>query len=174
MMSGSVDLVVSVEDERWAALGDADSVCRRAVEAALGAAGITTAGSLSVALASDEELRELNRTWRGLDKPTNVLSFPSGETADARPGAPPPHFGDVILAWDTVAREALDQRKSLSAHATHLIVHGTLHLFGYDHEADDEAELMERLETNVLAGLGIADPYLESPSLESPSLGPAA
>jgi probable rRNA maturation factor len=163
MMSDRVDIVLSVEAGDWSVLGDADSLCRRAVEAALAAAEIgATGGAIGVALATDAELRDLNRTWRGQDKPTNVLSFPSGEKASDQPGAPPPHYGDVILAFETVAREAREQGKSLSDHTTHLLVHGVLHLFGYDHEADDEAEIMERLETRILAGIGIADPYLET------------
>ena len=96
------------------------------------------------------------RTWRGLDKPTNVLSFPGS-------GSPSPkgvrHLGDLALAFETLAREAAEEQKSLADHVTHLIVHGTLHLLGYDHEADADAEEMEALEVAALARLGIADPY---------------
>jgi probable rRNA maturation factor len=110
----------------------------------------------SVMLTTDDVVRGLNRQWRGKNQPTNVLSFP----APARqPGAPLRYLGDVVLAADTVHREAEEMQIDPAHHITHLVVHGLLHLLGYDHETDAEAETMERLETIILARLGIADPH---------------
>ena len=106
---------------------------------------------LGITLADDETVRVLNRDHRGQDKPTNVLSYPSGERD---------FLGDMVLARQTVWREAREQRKSAADHFTHLVVHGTLHLLGYDHETGEaDAERMEALERRILAKLGIADPY---------------
>jgi probable rRNA maturation factor len=151
---------LAVEAEGWAALGDPEALARGAVEAALAVAGHAGEDlTLSLLLADDAAVRRLNRTFRGKDKPTNVLSFP----ASAPPGAPGPRsLGDIALAFETVAREAESEGKTLADHARHLIVHGTLHLLGYDHETDAEAERMEALEVKALARLGIADPYREA------------
>ena len=111
---------------------------------------------LTIVLSGDEEVRGLNRTWRGKDTPTNVLSFPAG----AQPGAPR-QLGDVVLAFETVAREADAQGLAVSDHVSHLVVHGVLHLLGFDHASEDEAEKMESTERRLLASLGIADPYAE-------------
>lgn len=105
---------------------------------------------LAVLLADDAALRALNHRFRGLDKPTNVLSFPAGEVG---------HLGDIAIAFETARREAEEQEKPLADHLAHLVVHGVLHLLGRDHERPDEAEAMEQAERRVLAGLGIADPY---------------
>lgn len=110
---------------------------------------------LSIVLTDDAEQRELNRDWRGKDSATNVLSFPQIEPFGPVTGI----LGDVILARETLEREALDLGKSLSDHFTHLIVHGFLHILGYDHIDEQDALAMEALETQILAGLGIADPY---------------
>jgi probable rRNA maturation factor len=112
---------------------------------------------VAVALIDDRAMRKLNKTYRGKDKPTNVLSFPSGETADSKRARQ--SLGDVAIALGTVKREAKAQGKSISDHLTHLMVHAVLHLLGYDHEADPDAEEMEALERKALAALGIADPY---------------
>ena len=117
----------------------------------------------SLLFTSDAEVHMLNRDWRGRDKPTNVLSFPMlerEELARLAPDGPPAMLGDIALAHATCAREAAEKGVSLEAHATHLIVHGLLHLAGHDHVASDaEAEAMEALETRILAKLGLADPY---------------
>ncbi|MGB3722833.1 MAG: rRNA maturation RNase YbeY [Pacificimonas sp.] len=120
---------------------------------------------LAVRLSDDTEVKTLNGQYRGKDKPTNVLSFPLVQ-ADLLPAMTNSDdgevlLGDIVLAAETCAREAAEKGISLTDHATHLIVHGTLHVLGYDHEAEAEAEEMERVETSVLAGLGIADPYTE-------------
>lgn len=117
----------------------------------------------SLLLTSDQEVHALNREWRGRDRPTNVLSFPMlarGELIALAAEGPPVLLGDVALAHETCAREAAERGLSLADHATHLIVHGLLHLAGYDHElSTGEAEAMETLETKALAMCGIADPY---------------
>lgn len=115
---------------------------------------------VTLVLADDGEMRNLNRIWRGKDAPTNVLSFPAG-TAVGEPSRDSCPLGDVVLAAETVSQEAGQQGIAVADHASHLIVHGVLHLLGFDHERDQDAERMEALETKVLAGLGIADPYAE-------------
>ncbi len=118
---------------------------------------------VSLLFADDAEVHELNREWRGKDKPTNVLSFPMLERADLlalSADGPPELLGDIALALETCAREAADKGIALADHAVHLIIHGLLHLAGHDHElGSDEARAMELLEIKTLALLGIADPY---------------
>jgi probable rRNA maturation factor len=109
---------------------------------------------VTILLTDDAEMRALNKTWRGKDKPTNVLSFPAGE-APGDGGA----LGDIAIAYETAAKEAADARLTLEDHVSHLVVHGLLHLLGFDHLEDDEAQRMENLERKVLASIGIADPY---------------
>lgn len=124
--------------------------------------------SVSLLFTSDARIHELNREWRQRDKPTNVLSFPMLERTDLvhlDPGGPPEMLGDIVLAYETCAREAEEKGVPLEHHASHLIVHGLLHLAGYDHEiSDTDAEEMEALEVKVLALLGIANPYSHIPS----------
>ena len=114
------------------------------------------AGVVALALADDAMVRDLNARFRNQDKPTNVLSFPSGE----EPG-PDAQLGDVILAVETLRREARAEGKPAADHFTHLVIHGILHLLGYDHESAEDAARMEQLETTILAGLDIDDPYAE-------------
>lgn len=118
---------------------------------------IVGAAEISVVLTDDAEQRDLNLKWRGIDKTTNVLSFP--QIAPFRPVSG--LLGDIVLARETVEREAADERKRLEDHVAHLLVHGFLHVLGYDHLVEDEALHMEGLETQILASLGIADPYAE-------------
>jgi probable rRNA maturation factor len=137
-----------------------DARAEEAVRAALAQskAKITGAAELSIVLTDDAEQQMLNRDWRGIDKPTNVLSFPQIEPFGAVSGL----LGDIILARETLVREADEQGVSFADHFTHLVVHGFLHLLGYDHMDDDEALAMEGLETQILASLGVADPYSEN------------
>ena len=114
---------------------------------------------IGVSLADDAAQQALNRDWRGTDRPTNVLAFPAWEPGTPVPPGAPVLLGDVVLAFETVAREAEEQGKPFAHHLSHLIVHGILHLLGYDHATDADAEAMERLETSILAGLGVPDPY---------------
>lgn len=131
---------------------------RLAADAALDTAGAGP-GGLTVVLGDDEEIRTLNRQFRGADKPTNVLAFPA-EYTPPEPGALR-HLGDVIIARETVMREAQAQGKTFMQHAMHLVVHGVLHLIGYTHDTDDEATRMEALEVTALKRLGLPDPYAE-------------
>ena len=156
----AVDIIVSREAGDWAE--NAEWLCERAALATLAVTYDEDEGpaELSVVLADDALVHRLNREYRGKDKPTNVLSFALTEAEEPDAGEDAPvMLGDVILAWETVAREAAEQGKTPSDHMTHLVVHGVLHLLGYDHETDDEAEEMEELETQLLGTLGIADPY---------------
>lgn len=163
---------VIAEDPRWEAFG-LTGRAEVAACAALRHLGIDPADyEISVLGTDDARIAALNGDFRGKPAPTNVLSWPADalgpETAGAKPGMPQPdglfgaHFlGDVALAWDTCAREAADGGKTLEAHVTHLVVHGVLHLLGYDHIRDEDATLMERQESEILGKLGIADPYSE-------------
>jgi probable rRNA maturation factor len=114
---------------------------------------------LGVSLADDACQRRLNRDWRGLDRPTDVLAFPAWMPGESAPDGAPVLLGDVVLAFETVTREAEEQKKPLVDHLSHLTVHGVLHLLGYDHAAPGAAACMEALEVTILAGLGFPDPY---------------
>jgi probable rRNA maturation factor len=201
-MPDRVDIALSIEDERWeAAVADVEMLCERSARSALAAANAQDPDwlpegpvEMSVILADDATVQELNKNYRGKDKPTNVLSFAlyadgggeeggeededegeeveepdedgleDGNVEFLSPEAPVPVIlGDVILAFETVEREAREQRKAFADHLAHLVTHGVLHLLGYDHIEDSEAEQMERLETQILSGLGIADPYAGLP-----------
>jgi len=142
---------IEVEDAAWTdALPEAEELVSLAAAAALARADPT--GSVTILLTDDASVRELNDQFRGKDQATNVLSFPA-------PPNPEDHLGDVALAYGVCAREAAEQGKPLGHHLQHLTIHGVLHLLGYDHIGDDEAEAMEGLERAVLAGLGVPDPY---------------
>lgn len=160
-----LDIDILHEAGIWSPAGE--EAVRRAARRAFEVAGGGDAAELCVVLADDAFVQTLNKTYRGKDKPTNVLSFPTGaipvavgpeplwggETGRARP------LGDIVLAEETLTREASEQGKSFADHLSHLVVHGVLHLLGEDHEEDDAAEAMEALEREILASLGIADPY---------------
>jgi probable rRNA maturation factor len=142
---------VEIEDEAWsAALRDVEAVARRAAEAVL--TDRETTGDVTLLLTDDEAIAELNAQFRHKDGPTNVLSVPAAVSAR-------PHIGDVALASGVCAREARAQGKTLENHLTHLVAHGVLHLLGYDHMTDAEADEMEALERSILTGLGAPDPY---------------
>jgi len=138
-------------------LAGAEALARRAAEAAVAVADAADEDfEVGMMLTDDAGIRTLNRQWRGKDKPTNVLSFPAPE----QPGLEGPrHLGDLALAYETLVREAEEESKPLAHHFAHLVVHGVLHLLGYDHEVEEEADAMEALEIEALATLGIADPY---------------
>ncbi|MFZ0600218.1 MAG: rRNA maturation RNase YbeY [Roseiarcus sp.] len=185
-----VSLDISVSSRLWRELPRARAIARETIAAAAESAGpgidrpegraslqTPYGGDVSLSLADDAALRALNARWRGIDKPTNVLSFPSAGPAfpaarSGPPGAAPKGvrkdarlatgygaLGDIALAFETLAREAGELGVPLADHYRHLVAHGFLHLIGYDHETDAEAERMEALETRILARLGAADPY---------------
>jgi probable rRNA maturation factor len=132
---------------------------RKAARAALKEMKLARGRSqLAVRLSGDRDVRRLNHDFRGKDKPTNVLSFPAGD--ELRPLGAPLMLGDIVIAYGTVAREAAAQGKPIRDHLLHLVVHGVLHLLGHDHQRPAEAARMERIETDILAGFGIPDPYV--------------
>ena len=159
-----VDSTVTVADRRWSNLlgvpdlAGAGQLLRPVIAATLTAGGWTGPAELGVVLADDATVRALNYTYRQVDQPTNVLSFALEDTGEPR-GPGPVALGDVVLAFETVAGEAASQGLRPDDHLRHLVVHGILHLIGYDHQEDVEAESMERLEALVLVAFGIADPY---------------
>jgi probable rRNA maturation factor len=136
------------------ALPRATAIARRAALAALD--GAHAPSELSIVLTGDAQVRRLNRQYRRKDKPTNVLSFPAGAEAA-------PLLGDVVIAFGVTRREARSENKVLSAHLTHLVIHGVLHLLGYDHIRDKDAHVMERRESAIMARLGLPDPYADAP-----------
>ena len=154
---------VLIVAECWGAEPDAATIVHRAIETAASMVDADTADAeLAVMLTDDAGIRTLNKNWRGQDKPTNVLSFPAlqppgGQSSDDGPRM----LGDIAIAWETTRREADDEQKPFDHHLSHLAVHGFLHLVGYDHENDVDAEAMEHLEREILAALGIADPYAD-------------
>ena len=154
-----LNLALSVEHPGW---GDCGDVCARAMQAALDYVQPELPGEMaevSLVLGGDAAVQELNREWRGQDRPTNVLSFPAFDPDQPPPPGAPLLLGDIILAYETCVAEAARDRIPMNAHLGHLVVHGILHLLGYDHLAEDEAVEMETLEVAVLAQLGIANPY---------------
>jgi probable rRNA maturation factor len=163
---------VLVVAECWQSEPDAEAVIRRAIAAA---AEIVNAGlkidlgeaELAVMLTDDAGIRTLNNNWRGVDKPTNVLSFPALPPAGpSGPDDAPRMLGDIAIAYQITRAEADDEQKPFDHHLSHLAVHGFLHLIGYDHEKDDDADAMETLETEILAQLGIPDPYTDRDGMD--------
>jgi probable rRNA maturation factor len=143
---------VLVVSDRWKDAENAKSIVRRAVTRAAAATLSTTPAELAIVLTDDLTIRELNRDWRGIDAATNVLSFPARNAGGE-------HLGDIVLAFETIAREARRERKPFTHHVAHLAVHGFLHLVGYDHERDKNALAMERAERDILRQLAIPNPY---------------
>ncbi len=175
----------AVEDPAWEEIADLEALAARACAAAFEAAGLDPAGrAVSILFASVHEIAELNRDHRGKTGPTNVLSWPAHDLAPQAPGAIPPappaprlmpgeeaeEIGDLALAHGVCAAEAAARGIALSAHLTHLILHGTLHCLGYDHISDPDAALMERLERDAMRAMGLHDPYEDaggtSPTME--------
>jgi probable rRNA maturation factor len=153
--ASAVDIDIVAESALWDAEPTSDATLRRAILAA--AAVMSTRGAeLAVVLSDDASIQTLNRQWRNIDKPTNVLSFPSGAP---RHDGQPVLLGDIVIAYETMATEAKAEDKPFLHHLSHLAVHGFLHLVGHDHETDPEADAMEALERDILARLDIPDPY---------------
>ena len=154
---------VLVVADCWQTEPDAEAVIQRAVAAAaeIAKAGIGEA-ELAVMLTDDSGIRTLNNNWRGIDKPTNVLSFPAlPPTGAGGPDDAPRMLGDIAIAYETTRKEADDEQKPFDHHLSHLAIHGFLHLIGYDHERNNDAEIMETLEQEILAQLGIPDPHAD-------------
>ncbi len=146
-------IAITVTDERWRSIPDLEGLAGTAVAQALAESGdaMPEAAEVSILLCDDAFIATLNQKWRGVAMPTNVLSFPVDVDT--------PALGDIVVAYETVAREAAAEGKSLPDHLCHMVVHGFLHLLGFDHDDDDEAEAMEAMETRTLAALGIAPPF---------------
>jgi len=165
--AGPIAIEMAIEAGDWGdeaeLLADVDRIIAGALD--VGHFDVPKYAELSLVLTDDAHIRELNRTWRGHDKATNVLSFPAGE--DNEPDVSddysdqPMLLGDIVIARETLVREAAEEAKSVADHFCHLLVHGFVHLMGYDHEVEAEAEEMEALETEILASLGVADPYAD-------------
>jgi len=149
----ALDIDVVVESELWNRQKGVKSAARRAVVKAADVLS-TPSSELAIVLTDDSTIRQLNRDWRGVDAPTNVLSFPAG-----RAGGATPFIGDIVLAYETIAGEAHAERKPFAHHIAHLAVHGFLHLLGYDHVRKKDAEEMGQLERDILRRLRIPDPY---------------
>ena len=165
-----IEVDVLLEDARWAG-SDLEANASRTVATALDELGLEPDQyTVSILACDDARIADLNAEFRGKPTPTNVLSWPSEDRAAATPGemphlpppnpvGPPLELGDIALAYETCAREAADAGKPFDHHVGHLLVHGLLHLLGFDHETDPDAELMEGLETRILARMGVPDPY---------------
>ena len=161
----TITVDIEIEDEAWtAAAEDAEALVWRAAQAVLDAHEDIEGQGIVILLTDDDSVQALNRDFRQKDKPTNVLSFPS-------PPNPEGQIGDIALAYGVCAREAAEQGKPLAHHLQHLVAHGVLHLLGYDHESDDEAEAMEALEREILAGLDVPDPYASPDSFSGEEQG---
>ncbi|WP_421980970.1 rRNA maturation RNase YbeY [Roseibium sp.] len=153
---------VNLEAGSWPGEKDLIHLADAAIRATLTTGGlqVTDNSEVSLLFTDDDAIRKLNGQWRDKDKPTNVLSFPGSDPVDDVYG---PLLGDIVFGFETIEREARDMGVDFSDHLSHLTVHGLLHLFDYDHQTDEEAELMEGLEKTILASLGIDDPYAGSP-----------
>jgi probable rRNA maturation factor len=159
-------IVISAPCPGWSgACPNAETIVDRSARSAL-ANGVGDRGppsraalEIGICLTNDAAQQRLNRDWRGIDRVTNVLAFPAWDPGAPVPPDAPLLLGDVVLAFETVAREAVEQKKPLAHHLAHLVVHGVLHLLGYDHVSEGDAAAMEFLETTILAELGVPDPY---------------
>jgi probable rRNA maturation factor len=150
--AGAPEIDIQVASPLWAAQPLAEQIVRAAIAAARAARGAD--GEISVLLADDSAIRALNRDWRAIDKPTNVLSFPAAEATAGK------FLGDIVLAYETLARECADERRDFLHHLAHLTVHGFLHLIGYDHQTEQQADEMEGLESRIMRSMNMPDPYL--------------
>jgi probable rRNA maturation factor len=147
---------IQVQSPLWNAQPLAEQTIREAISAAAGALS-TEGGEVSILLTDDSEIARLNRDWRGIDKPTNVLSFPASSRGG---GQGEKLLGDIVIAYETLERESRNESRAFLHHLSHLVVHGFLHLNGYDHETDGQAEEMEGLESRIMMHLNMPDPYV--------------
>ena len=162
MTSPNIEIDITLHDKRWNnAINDIDAIIHNIISTALSDRlnGFETT-EISIVLADDAFIQELNKTYRKKDTPTNVLSFPMTEPKEIKtPDAPFCALGDIIISYDTISREAEEQKKNMTAHFTHMLVHGCLHLLHYGHQDENEAEIMEKLEIEILSQLNIKNPY---------------
>lgn len=161
-LDGSLSIDVDIREAAWTALDkNLATMCEDILQAVWPSLSTTNNDfEVSVVLADDAMLQQLNKKYRGKDAPTNVLSFPTDLGDDERvPDGEPAPLGDIVLSFDTLKREAADLGIEMGDHFTHLLVHGMLHLIGYDHETDEDAAEMESLEIDILADMGIINPY---------------
>ena len=156
-MTDALSIDVMIAASCWARQADAEKVVRKALAAAAEATS-THHAEVAIVLTDDAAIQVLNRDWRSIDRPTNVLSFPS-PSGPAIASDVPSHLGDIVIAYETLAHEAQAEGKPFADHLAHLVVHGFLHLLGQDHDDDGNAEAMEGLERAILAQLGVPDPY---------------
>ncbi len=152
---------LAIDAGHWPPFDRLATIAADAIAAAISVADLAVSphAELSLLFTDDRRIRDLNKQWRGFDKPTNVLSFPAARGT----GEPGPLLGDIALAFETVEREARLEELTMEHHVCHLLIHGFFHLFGYDHQTDQEAAVMEALERQALAKLAIADPYGDRP-----------
>ena len=151
---------LSIDIQRQSPLWDAQPLAEQTMRDAIAAAAAAlsaTDGEVSIVLTDDSAVRKLNRDWRGIDKPTNVLSFPASQT---KPGGSAVMLGDIVMAYETLARECGEEDRVFLHHLAHLTVHGFLHLVGYDHQSDAQAEEMEGLESKIMTRMKLPDPHL--------------
>ncbi len=157
-MSEPLSIDLRIADPRWEGLGDVEALAAHVL--GLASARMETSGEIAILLTDDAEMHALNKQWRGIDKPTDVLSFPSDQPEI--PGQPQ-YLGDVAVGYETALRDAEAMHRPFDGHISHLLVHGFLHLLGYDHIEAQDAKIMEPLEADILAGLGWPDPYATGP-----------
>ena len=149
-----MNISIAIEAGDWQSVVDLEILTHVAIAAAL---EIDEKRSIDVLYTDDSSIQVINQKWRGKDGPTNILSFPAAP--QPVPAGEVAHLGDLVLGWQTIVREASEAGKPLNHHITHLVIHGTLHLLGFDHETDAEAALMEAREIAILAGMGLGNPY---------------
>jgi len=154
-MTPAPSIDIDVQSELWNSQPAAEQTVRSAIAAA--AALSTDGGEVSIVLTDDKAIRLLNKEWRGIDEPTNVLSFPA---AKSKTGGANRMLGDIVIAYETLVRECDDEDRVFLHHLAHLAVHGFLHLIGYDHQTDRQADEMEGLESKIMSAMNMPDPYL--------------
>ncbi|MEX0347605.1 MAG: rRNA maturation RNase YbeY [Rhizobiaceae bacterium] len=159
MTGKSVDLQITIDADGWPQEARLRDIVSRAVRGVFDKVGAksSSACELSLLFTDDKAIRRINQKWRGIDKPTNVLSFPAEPSVN--PNALPAVLGDIVFGLETISCEAEVENKRFEHHLSHLVVHGLLHIFGYDHEQETDAEAMEAMERQILQTLAIPDPY---------------
>ena len=159
------ELDLRVDDPQWMVINEVEGLIMRSFSAGLECAGESPFDvGATIILSDDHAVQQLNQQWRDQDKPTNILSFPAPQHEKTEAGRR--YLGDMILAYGVVARQAVDQGKALETHLCHLVIHGALHLLGFDHQDDGKAHEMEELEKTAMAALKLPDPYLPETAIK--------